>query len=130
MLTTLFQTSPMTLTRRRFLRLSAAATAAVAIPVQAYSQSSLAVEQLGSKKKGLGLGAKTPDWVGKLGNLRCKWVYTWTGAVPNDLPEGIGFIPMMRRKSASAERITNVAKQAKQPGITELFGLNEHDAQK
>jgi hypothetical protein len=118
----------MTLSRRKFLRLSAAAAAA--IPVHAYSQSSLRAEQSGSKKKGLGLGARTPDWAGLLTNLRCKWVYTWTGTVPSDLPEGMDFIPMIRGKYADAERVASVAEQAREHGITELLGFNEPDAEK
>ncbi len=119
----------MNLTRRKFLGLSAAAAAA--IPIHALAQESGQAGPSGSKKKGLGLGAKNPFWPGILTDLRCRWVYTWMGNVPPDLPEGTGFIPMIRSGGiTNTAAIAKVADQAKANNITELLGLNEPDAAK
>lgn len=126
------------LTRRKFLGLSAAAAATAAIPVKSSAQvlapnAAPALPddlQSGSKKKGLGFGAKNPFWPGMLTELKCKWCYTWMGHVPPDLPEGMQFIPMVRSKGMQAEPIAKVASQAEAHGITELLSLNEPDAAK
>ncbi len=117
----------MNLTRREFLNLSAAATVAAALPLGASAQGAASS---GSQKKGLGLGSRNAFWPGMLTDLRCKWCYTWTGNVPPDLPEGVAFVPMIRSKAAVADRISRVAEEARNHGITELLGLNEPDAQK
>jgi hypothetical protein len=115
------------ITRRKLLTLSAAAAVTAALPAGAWG----AGQPTGSKKKGLGLGARNPLWPGILATLRCKWVYTWTGNVPTDLPEGTGFIPMIRSGGiTNTDAIAKVADQAKANNITELLGLNEPDAAK
>lgn len=119
----------MNLTRRKFLSLSAAAAAA--IPMHTLAQKTGQSEASGSKKKGIGLGAKNPFWPGILTDLRCRWVYTWMGNVPTDLPEGTEFIPMIRSGGiTNTTAIAKVADQAKANDITELLGLNEPDAAK
>lgn len=116
----------MNLTRREFLNLSAAATVAAALPSGALAQGT---RPSGSQKKGLGLGARNAFWPGMLTDLRCRWCYTWMGNVPQDLPEGVGFIPMIRSKGITQpEAVARVASQAQAHGITELLGLNEPDA--
>lgn len=117
----------MKLTRREFLRLSSAATVAAALGPNA---SVLGAQSSGSKKKGLGLGARNAFWPDMLTELRCQWCYTWTANVPPDLPGGVAFVPMIRSKAALAERISKVAEDAKNHGITDLLCLNEPDAQK
>ncbi len=116
------------ITRRQFISLSA--TAAAAISVNAYPQVPGQPAQSGSKKKGLGLGVKTPDWAGRLSNLHCKWCYTWMGSVPPELPQGMEFIPMIRSRYANAQKIAEVVQQATGYGIPELLGFNEPDAKK
>lgn len=116
----------MTLTRRHFVQLSAAAAMTAVLPKVAFATGS----PTGSNKKGLGLAPGSPVWPGMLNELRCRWCYTWGGAVPPDLPAEVDFIPMVRSRQAQAERIARVAEQAKNNGITELLGLNEPDAAK
>ncbi len=120
----------MKLSRRKFLNLSAAAAAATAFPTAAYSQSSKPGGPSGSKKKGLGLGARNVLWPSMLTALQCKWAYTWGGTVPSDLPEGMNFVPMIRSRNVEPEHIASVAEEAKNHRITELLGLNEPDARK
>lgn len=116
----------MILNRRHFLKTSAAAAASAIIPHRLWASTNGS----GSKKKGLGLAEGSAFWPGMLTELRCRWVYTWTGTIPPDLPDGVAFIPMIRSKNAQPERIANVAENAKQHGITELLGLNEPDAKR
>ena len=125
------------MTRRHFLNLSAAASAIAILPSDGYGQPAQSETRnlpdyllSGSKKKGLGLGAKNPHWPGLLTELRLKWAYTWMGNVPDDLPEGMTFIPMVRSKSMETDKIARAADGAKEQGITELLGLNEPDAEK
>lgn len=119
------------MTRREFLRLSAAAAVASAATKLSAAPAQGLPDFLasGSKKKGLGLGPKNPRWPGLLTELRLKWVYTWMGNVPADLPAGLPFIPMVRSKSMEADKIAKIADGAKAHGITELLGLNEPDAE-
>ena len=123
------------ITRRHFLNLSAAASAIAMFPsggnaLAASSETRNLPNPLlsGSKKKGLGLGSRNPHWPGLLTELRLKWAYTWTGNVPDDLPVGMTFIPMVRSKSMETDQIASIAEGAKAQGITDLLGLNEPDA--
>lgn len=116
----------MTISRRHFLKLSAAAAVAAALPVRSTASDTAS----GSPKKGLGLGSRSQFWPRMLTELRCKWCYNWTGAVPRDLPQDMDFIPMIRSKYAEPERVARVAENARNFGIAELLGLNEPDAKK
>lgn len=125
------------MTRREFLRLSTGATvASAAAMLTAASGQGTKVDPQGlpdfllsgSKKKGLGLGSRNSLWPSLLTELRLKWVYTWTGNVPLDLPPGMPFVPMVRSKSMQGDKVAKIADGAKAHGITELLGLNEPDA--
>lgn len=118
----------MKLSRRRFLGLSAAAAAAAMFSPQGHAQGPARAGKSGSKKKGLGFGPRNPIWPGILTELQCKWVYTWGGSIPKDLPEGMDFIPMVRSRQSAPEQILRVGEDAKNHQITELLGLNEPDA--
>jgi hypothetical protein len=137
------------ITRRKFITLSAT-SAALASAAAAFSTTGFAQRPIdarlsaladalgeipeylisGSKKKGLGFGPKNSLWPSMLTDLKCKWCYTWMGNVPDDLPVGMEFIPMVRSRGMEVEPIANVARQAEAHGITELLGLNEPDATK
>ncbi len=119
------------ITRRKFIRRSATAAALSIAACKRQPESPHdkveAILPPGLKKKGLGQSVKTPGWAKRLSDLRCKWLYSWGYAIPEGLPQGMEFIPMIRSKSVQAQRIAGVAEQSKHHGITELLGLNEPD---
>lgn len=118
------------ISRRKFFALTAGAAAATALPHNSFGESPDPKVFSGSKKKGLGFGPKNLLWPRILTDLHCRWVYTWGGSVPPDLPEGMDFIPMVRSRQSEPEKIARIAGEAKIHQITELLGLNEPDAQK
>lgn len=118
------------ITRRKFLSLSAAAAA---LSVTSCERRPGFLGQLfpsGSKKKGLGQSVKAPEWADRLSALRCKWFYSWNSAIPEGIPRGIEFIPMIYRYGGKPETISAPAAAANKAGITELLGFNEPDVKK
>lgn len=114
------------ITRRRFLSLSAAAAALSFAGCQRPPD----LPPAGSKKKGLGQGTKNPQWAKRLSDLRCRWFYSWNSAIPNGIPQGIEFIPMIFRYGGDPAKISGPAAAAKKAGITELLGFNEPEEKK
>ncbi len=118
------------ITRRQFINLSAAAAAlsltgslraqtAATAPVPAPRK---------SKKKGLGRATKSPLWQKNLSDLRCNWFYSWNSVLPDGVPAGVEFIPMIYRHAGNEKASAAVkaaAAAAKQRGTTELLGFNE-----
>jgi hypothetical protein len=82
----------------------------------------------GSKKKGLGQTVKRPGWAQRLASLRCPWFYSWGPSIPEGMPRGSTFVPMIFRHGGDTRSIAGVATAAKKAGITELLGFNEPDA--
>jgi len=113
------------ITRRHFISLAAASAAALSIPgCQRPSAST------GSEKKGLGQTLKNPAWASRLADLRCKWFYSWGPQIPEGLPKGLAFVPMIYRYAGDSQVISDTAIAAKQAGIQELMGFNEPDVKK
>ena len=113
----------MTLTRRHFLKLSAAAAATSVLP----AGMAAAAQPSGSRKKGLGQSVKSPDWATRLDALQCRWFYSWGPDIPDGKPQGVEFIPMIYRYRGNPAGISTPAAAAKNAGITELLGFNEPD---
>jgi hypothetical protein len=111
-------------TRRKFLGLSAASTA-LALAGCERPQFLESFFPSGSKKKGLGQTVKDPAWAARLRALRCKWFYSWNSAIPEGVPRGIDFIPMIYRYGGDPKKISGPAEAARKAGITELLGFNE-----
>ena len=84
----------------------------------------------GSKKKGLGQTVKFPGWADRLSALRCQWFYSWNSAIPDGIPSGMDFIPMIYRYGGMPEKISAPAETAKKAGITELLSFNEPEQKK
>ena len=80
-----------------------------------------------SKKKGIGIGLRSDLWKEKLQSLRCKWFYAWVAGVPDGVPHGVEYIPMIFRDWGKPEMIAKAGAQAKAAGIRELLGFNEPD---
>lgn len=114
------------MTRRKFLSLSAAATALTLTSCQRAP----AFLSSGSKKKGLGQSVKNPAWAQRLRDLQCRWFYSWNSAIPEGVPRGTEFIPMVFRYGGDPAKISGPAAAAKKAGITELLGFNEPDVKK
>lgn len=114
------------ITRRKLLTLAAASAAALTIPACERRPGFLdSLFPSGSKKKGLGQTVKSPEWAQRLSALRCKWFYSWSSAIPEGVPRGIEFIPMIYRFGGNPLKISQPAAVAKKAGITELLGFNE-----
>jgi hypothetical protein len=117
------------ITRRKFISLSAATALSITAcrPAPKMEQEILLH---GSRKKGLGQSLKAPDWAKRLSDLNCKWFYSWNHQIPEGLPQGTEFIPMIYRYGGNAQVIADAATAAKKAGITELLGFNEPDKEK
>ena len=119
------------ITRRNFINLSTATAAAISI-TSCDRQPDLPKKCLpsDSKKKGLGQTVKIPGWTKRLGDLRCKWFYSWDSSIPEGVPQGMEFIPMIYRYRGKPQAISDDAASAKKAGIKELLGFNEPDVAK
>ena len=84
----------------------------------------------GSAKKGIGIGGRAPNLNGKLEELRCKWFYTWTAQMPDGIPKGIEYTPMIWEYKGNPEAVANTGRIAKKAGTNELLGFNEPDGSK
>lgn len=117
------------ITRRQFIRLSAAA-AALSLTGTLPAQTSPAKEGSSpnpGKKKGLGWAVKTPGWARNLTDLRCNWFYSWNSVIPEGVPAGIEFIPMIFRYGGKPQMVADATAAAKKAGTTALLGFNEPD---
>ncbi|MCK4565483.1 MAG: glycoside hydrolase family protein [Verrucomicrobia bacterium] len=102
-------------TRRSLLGISACAMAA--FPAIA--------EQQPSAKKGFGIALKpNPDWQAKLKKLNVNWFYTWGSKMPEGVPEGVEYIPMVwGRWSCNDSTMERLASEKHKT----LLGFNEPD---
>lgn len=73
---------------------------------------------------------KNPAWSERISDLKCKWFYSWNSAIPEGIPDGISFIPMIYRYGGDPTTISAPATAAKKAGINELLGFNEPDVKK
>jgi hypothetical protein len=116
------------ITRRKFLSL--AATSAAALSIAGCERPSMPPNEMlmkGSKKKGLGQSTKNPNWANRLSDLNCKWFYSWNSAIPDGVPQGVDFIPMMYRYAGDMdqEKLANAVASAQKAGVGDLLGFNE-----
>lgn len=116
------------ITRRQFLHLSAAATALSLTPALR-SQAMAAKEgpRPAAKKRGLGQAVKNPDWAARLAALRCQWFYSWNHHMPEGIPPGIEFVPMVFRYGGKPQVVADAAASARKSGGHTLLGFNEPD---
>jgi hypothetical protein len=113
--------------RRRLIQLSLMAALAPAQQLQAAKK---AAKGSGSPKKGLGYGMRAENWKRTLEELRCKWFYSWTARIPDDLPKGITYTPMIFKYDGNLDAVIQTGKAAKKARIPELLGFNEPDQKK
>lgn len=110
--------------RRKLLQLSLMAALSRGTPAFAKAT------QTASFKKGLGIGTKSEQWAEKLKELHAKWFYSWTSNIPDGIPNGTSFIPMIWGSWETKEIIQKAGESAKAEGIKELLGFNEPDQPK
>ncbi|HEY0864475.1 MAG TPA: glycoside hydrolase family protein [Lacunisphaera sp.] len=116
------------ITRRQFLHLSAAATALSLAPaLRPQAASAKEVLRSGARKRGLGQAVKIPDWAARLAALRCQWFYSWNHRLPEGVPPGIEFVPMVFRYGGKPEVVAAAADSARKSGCGTLLGFNEPD---
>ena len=112
--------------RRNFLQLVTAATAGSLVPGCATSLTP--AQRLA--KRGLGIGTKPgSQWQEKLGRCGARWFYNWNRTLPENIPAGVEFIPMVWN-GKPGESYIELGKQLRQAGCKELLGFNEPDQAK
>lgn len=110
--------------RRQLIQLSLLAALAPAQELHAAKKSD---KDSGSSKKGLGHGMSAEDWDERLEALRCKWFYSWTARMPEDLPRGISYAPMIFKYNGNKEAVIQAGKAAKKERMKEILTFNEPD---
>ncbi|MBK1831931.1 hypothetical protein JIN77_14440 [Verrucomicrobiaceae bacterium R5-34] len=109
------------MTRRDMMRLAALASLAPA-------GSALAAPGGGrSPKKGLAIAVKNNGWAEKVRKLNCKWFYSWGAKIPNGIPAGVDFKPMIWGYWGDKAGLAKTGQKIKEAGIKELLGFNEPD---
>lgn len=84
----------------------------------------------GSLKKGFCVTTrKKSNWQKKLELLDAKWFYSWGSGMPEGVPDGVEFVPMVWGKfqperNKAIPRLTELAKEKK---VKFLMGFNEPD---
>jgi len=109
------------LSRREILRLSLLAS------LGASATSFAAPSRSGSTKKGLCLKATGDKLEQRLSKLNCKWFYNWGSKMPQGVPAGVDFKPMIYGYWGGKEGLLKAGQRAKAAGIKELLGFNEPD---
>ena len=113
--------------RRRLIQLSLMAGLAPAQQLQAAKKTA---KNSGSPKKGLGYGMGGENWGRTLEELHCKWFYSWTSKIPDNLPKGIAYTPMIFKYDGNRNSVIQTGEAAKRAGIPDLLGFNEPDQKK
>jgi Glycosyl hydrolase catalytic core len=76
------------------------------------------------RKKGMGTGIHHAGWSERLSALKCKWFYSWTPKIPERIPEGTEYFPMIPSYGGDKDVVARAGASAKAAGIGEF---NEPD---
>ncbi len=81
-------------------------------------------------KKGLGISTgRHADWGERLEMLNVAWFYNWTSREPNDVPEGIEFVPMIFGREGHTQRqVDRIRREKETRGYRYVLGHNEPDS--
>lgn len=113
-----------TLDRRGMLRLAVAASLGATLPAYSGTRPSPSAVAPHSKK-GFCTTIKNPAWQARLSALDAKWFYSWSADVPEGIPAGVSFVPMIWGNPKDPQIIMQRAAAAKAAGIGDLLGFNE-----
>jgi hypothetical protein len=114
--------------RRNFLQLVGAATAGTLLPGCATSPSPVSVRP--HAKRGLGIGTKSgTGWQKEIELCGACWLYNWTTKLPENIPAGVEFFPMVwsKRRDDSFPQLRDELRKNK---FKTLLGYNEPDQKK
>ncbi len=112
--------SPLSATRRAFLRTALAASLGSNAALGARSP-------IKGGKKGLCIVGKSPLRTPMLKKLKPDWTYSWGPNKPKNSPAGVDFVPMIWGYWGDAKSLRKSANTAKEAGIKNLLGFNEPD---
>ena len=111
--------------RRHFIHLCLTAVAAAALECPAAGVLSPSPRR--NIKRGLGITTgKTNDWRRKLQLCGASWFYSWSKNVPENIPEGVEFVPMIFR-AMNSETIAEAGETFRDRKLHQLLGFNEPD---
>lgn len=114
--------------RRNFLQLSLAAAAGTMLPGCSTSSSSVAPHP--RAKRGLGIGTKPgSQWREKIELCGARWFYNWNRTLPENIPSGVEFIPMVWN-GKPGDSYLELGEQLRKAGCQNLLGFNEPDQAK
>ncbi len=112
--------------RRNFIALTSSAALAAMTPRELFGSE----ETSASKKKGFGVTAGADGkWRERIKELRANWFYTWGAHMPDKVPEGTQFVPMMWGGfgDKGQETLDKIKQLGKDKKISYLLGFNEPD---
>lgn len=114
--------------RRDFIQLTLAASAAALLPAYAAGAPGAARPFKPKPKRGLGIPArKDGPWREKLQAVGASWFYSWSQRVPEDIPPGIEYVPMIFR-GVNDVQIAQAAEDFRAAKSKQVLGFNEPDA--
>jgi hypothetical protein len=114
--------------RRNFLQLVTAASAGTLLPGCVTSSSSVGARS--HAKRGLGIGTKPgSQWREKIELCGARWFYNWNRTLPENIPVGVEFIPMVWN-GKPGDSYTELGEQLRKAGCQRLLGFNEPDQKK
>jgi hypothetical protein len=113
--------------RRDFFHMSLAAAAGTILPGCTTLPSS---QPPRNAKRGLGLGTKPgSQWQQKLELCGARWFYNWNRTLPDNIPAGVEFIPMVWN-GKSGDSYVELGEKLRKAGCKELLSFNEPDQAK
>ena len=111
--------------RRQCIGLSLTAAAAAATGCRVTGDSSPSA-RLGAKR-GIGIAAgKDLEWQRKLQLCGASWFYSWSKNLPDNIPDGAEFVPMIFGRM-KGETITKAGEIFRGNKLKQVLGFNEPD---
>ena len=111
------------LDRRHFVAAAGVALASVAVPLIRLAMPGQ------SPKKGFCTSVRRNDWLTQINALNAKWFYSWSADIPEGVPQGVDFAPMIWGWNGDKTQLTldRIKTLKKEGTIKHLMGFNEPD---